>query len=145
MQQIDPRDTVAQGRPFSTGGSRPTKVKQQDNTVPQSTRADLTGAIVNGKYNLLSWLSSGGESDLYVCSAPDGRICCLKLYFDSSYLQSEVREKLLTLKHKNILQLLDWGTWEDKTFEVFPLITTTHRNMEELIEDGSIHKYDIKE
>lgn len=136
-----PTETRGPEQEETSGKQRPTETRDTNDSTYASPD-DYSGQIVSGKYYLLSKISAGGESILYSCSANDGNEYCIKLYFHSGHLQEGVREKLLKIRHKNILPLLDWGKWQGGIYEVFPI--TPSPTLEDRVKDGSIKKYNEK-
>ncbi|MBR5974820.1 MAG: protein kinase [Clostridiales bacterium] len=126
--------------------SQPTYVPVTDvsaNRYTTPTEKDLSGSTVDGKYILLSRMSSGGESDIYICSDADGQQRCIKIYHNCQYVRPEVREMLQKIEHENILPLLDWGEWNNLFYEVSPFINA--RSLKDICDDGSVEKYNRKE
>jgi len=138
-------EIIDTGNESNPNRSQPTYIPsagESSNRYTASSEKDLSGTTVDGKYILLSRMSSGGESELYACSDPDGQPCCIKLYHDFQHVRIEVRETLLTLNHENILGLIAWGYWNDIFYEVTPRIIG--RSLEDMVKDDSIKNYDLK-
>ena len=113
------------------------------NKYTASAEKDLSGSTVDGKYILLSRMSSGGESDIYICSDGNEQLRCIKIYHNCQYVRPEVREMLQDIDHENILPLLDWGYWNNLFFEVSPYYIHA-RSLKDICDDGSVEKYDRK-
>ncbi len=63
--------------------------------------------------------SSGGEADVFVCRDMEtDRRVAVKLYRGDLRPDGELLEHLLQLEHSNIIQLLDFATWNRRFLEV---------------------------
>lgn len=86
--------------------------------------ADKIGTVFNEKYTIVSKMSSdSGEADLYVCHDVTGKRYCLKHYRRADQVRKEVREILQNLHAPYVAKLIDWGYWDEKIYEVWPLYT----------------------
>lgn len=124
--QVNPRagangNATAPGRPGTVVnpnadpnyGSRPTGTGSR---VP-------VGTVVDGKYQIMAPMSSkGAEAELYICvSLENGKELCIKFYLDSDHIRENVRDTLLGISHRNISNLVSWGYWEGRAYEVWTL------------------------
>jgi serine/threonine protein kinase len=62
--------------------------------------------------------SRGGEADVYLCRAPDGRRAIAKLYRDTITPNIEALEIIRGLDHENVLEILDYGWHADRFVEI---------------------------
>ena len=128
------------GTSYSKKRSHPTDV--HDTNATFSSKNNLSGSTINS-YNLISLLSSSGESELYKCSAPNGQNYCIKIYFDAQHVRVDVREKLKNFRHDNVLPLIDWGFWNNRIFEVFPLLIDS-KSLYDIVKLKQIKNYNVK-
>ena len=140
MNNYSPTEIPIRHDMSRNGRNQPTEV----NIVSShsSVKNNLSGSTINS-YNLISLISSSGESELYKCSDPNGEYYCIKIYFDSRHVRTDVRKKLLNFRHDNVLPLIDWGFWNNRIFEVFPLLIDS-KSLYDIVKHKQIKNYNLK-
>lgn len=123
----DPDQDRSQGREVPSG--------KEEAGTPQALDFIKPGQVIDEKYTVIEPLHQGGESVLYSCTDQDGNKLCIKFYLRVEGLKLDVRNKLLHLRHENILPLLAWGEWDFHIYEIFPLLPTG--TLIERIKDGT--------
>ena len=76
--------------------------------------------LVDGKYEVLEETPAlGGEADVYICRERNtNKKVVVKLYRVKIEPKSEVLGKLRRLKHADIVEIIDFGKWDERFYEV---------------------------
>jgi len=79
-----------------------------------------TGTVIASRYVVEGELSeSGGESDVFCCwDKETGQKVAVKVYRDKFSPKQDLMQILKKLKHKNLIDLLDFDTWNNRFIEV---------------------------
>lgn len=118
------------------GQKMETLVMKEEASSPDAASELLTGHILKGRYRnyiiteVLD-ISTGGESDLYLCKevgreGKDTPVHTAKVYHSKRRIDFEIREKLLEflvnvdMDKVNILPILDYGEIDYTVFDIMP-------------------------
>jgi serine/threonine protein kinase len=76
--------------------------------------------LVDGKYEVLEERPAlGGEADVYICrDSKTDRKVVVKLYRVRIEPKPDVLDKLRGLKHEDIVEIIDFGKWGERFYEV---------------------------
>lgn len=80
-------------------------------------------AVIGERYKIENSVHEEG-AEARIFRATDLRTkeqVCIKAYIQGTHVRDEVREKLLRFRHENVANLLDWGEWEGRKYEVWTL------------------------
>jgi hypothetical protein len=101
---------------------------QARNPVPRATEAGgglpdiklAVGAEVFSRYKVVRLLNSGGTADIYLCLdlRAGSKQVVLKLYHDNATPDERILDLLKTLRHNDVVALLDHGQSGGRYFEV---------------------------
>ncbi len=91
------------------------------------------GAILHGKYSVLSYLGMGGQGTAYLADANDGSKVVLKEFILPVYVDANVRRQALrsfenearilkTLEHPNIVELKDFFVADQRAYIVLEFV-----------------------
>ena len=81
-----------------------------------------------GKYRVQGLLGKGGMGAVFRCLSPDGRTCAVKILFNRIDQEEDRRqfdkeiENLSTLKHPNVVQIIDRGIDDEHPFFVMEFV-----------------------
>jgi len=77
-----------------------------------------TELILGGEcYPILKFLAASGEAEVFLAEK-NGQKLVVKLYYASFAPKEEVLEKLKSVKHPDIIELLDYGYYQNRFYEV---------------------------
>lgn len=130
VTQINPRSatintpkTAVNPNAFGSSGEG---TQVNTNALPflqsQSTQETYIGQIVAERYRVVSRVNvESGEADIYVCTDPDNTQYCLKIYHRREQISQEVHARLQYVKAPHIANLVAWGDFDGKLYEIWPL------------------------
>ena len=115
---VGANSVAPQGRVTSVNPASSSAAVSADMQRYQDDNADR---IIDGKYRIISEITSkSGEADIYLCEGTgDGQRYCLK-HYRRKEVRNEVQEILSQLNAPFVARLVDWGKWEERTYEVWP-------------------------
>lgn len=80
------------------------------------------GQIIGEKYKVVSRINvESGEADLYACTDSNDTQYCLKIYHRREQISQEVHARLQHIRAPYIANLVAWGDFNGKLYEVWPL------------------------
>lgn len=93
------------------------------------TVARLVGAVIDGRYQILSLLGEGGMGAVYRARQPEGPDVAIKVLHDELIDQADQRERferearaLFGLEHPHLLHVIDFGIHERMPYLVMELL-----------------------
>ena len=118
-----PQTTVNLNAVGSPGNS--TQVNSNALPFVQPTQGNhelYVGQIIGGKYKVVSRISvESGEADIYACADSNDTQYCLKIYHRREQISEEVHARLQHIRAPYIANLVAWGDFNGKLYEVWPL------------------------
>lgn len=118
-----PQTTVNPNAVGSPGNS--TQVNSNALPFVQPTQGNhelYVGQIIGGKYKVVSRINvESGEADIYACADSNDTQYCLKIYHRREQISEEVHARLQHIRAPYIANLVAWGDFNGKLYEVWPL------------------------
>jgi len=107
-------DSIKSGGPTISAGIGPSRAASSSILVNAGDSIILN----NVHYQYLSVLSkSSGEAEIFLLSRV-GKKCVFKLYYPNFKPSDEILKKLVQLNHEDIINVLDYGYYYDRFFEL---------------------------
>lgn len=118
-----PQTTVNPNAVSSPGNSTQVNTNALPFVQPSQGNHELyVGQIIGGKYKVVSRINvESGEADIYACTDSNDTQYCLKIYHRREQISREVREQLQGIKIPYVANLIAWGDFEGKLYEIWPL------------------------
>ncbi len=81
--------------------------------------------MITERYRVLDETAThGGEADVYkCCDLEKDQLVAVKVYRANYHPNESLLQKLLSMRHRNLVELIDFGTWNDRSYEVMKYAT----------------------
>lgn len=93
-------------------------IRMDQNFVSLTFQKDTVFELDSGKYKILDYIAQSGEAEVYLIQNSKKEKFVFKYYYSNFKPKEEVLKKIKQLKHPDIINLIEYGYYQNRFYEI---------------------------